>query len=134
MLQPLTSFSALSEQSEIYTSVAGLKDSSALFRHEVAYCLGQRQDAAAIDTLKEVLADSHEHCMSVLSHAVLSQLQAANYPLILNAVNRVRHEAGEALGAIGTATCLKELQQYLQDPCLEVRLHSTSVRMFVEPA
>ncbi|DBB09843.1 hypothetical protein WJX82_010128 [Trebouxia sp. C0006] len=75
--------------------VEGLKDASALFRHEVAYCLGQRQDAAAISTLKEVLADSHEHCM-------------------------VRHEAGEALGAIGTVTCLKELQQYLHDPCLEV--------------
>ncbi len=43
--------------------LAGLKDASALFRHEVAYCLGQRQDAAAIKTLKEVLADSHEHCM-----------------------------------------------------------------------
>ncbi len=43
--------------------LAGLKDASALFRHEVAYCLGQRQDAAAISTLKEVLADSHEHCM-----------------------------------------------------------------------
>lgn len=35
---------------------------------------------------------------------------------------RVRHEAGEALGAIGTAACLKELQQYLEDPCLEVHL------------
>ena len=42
---------------------AGLKDSSALFRHEVAYCLGQRQDAAAIDTLRKVLADNQEHCM-----------------------------------------------------------------------
>lgn len=35
-------------------------------------------------------------------------------------VSRVRHEAGEALGAIGTATCMKELQQYVRDPCLEV--------------
>ena len=33
---------------------------------------------------------------------------------------RVRHEAGEALGAIGTTACLKELQQYVQDSCLEV--------------
>ncbi|KAL3159871.1 hypothetical protein ABBQ38_010271 [Trebouxia sp. C0009 RCD-2024] len=75
--------------------IEGLKDASALFRHEVAYCLGQRQDAAAINTLKTVLADTTEHSM-------------------------VRHEAGEALGAIGTAACLKELQLYLQDPCLEV--------------
>ena len=29
----------------------------------MAYCLGQRQDAAAIETLKAVLADSHEHSM-----------------------------------------------------------------------
>ena len=36
------------------------------------------------------------------------------------ATYRVRHEAGEALGAIGTPACLKELQQYLRDPCLEV--------------
>lgn len=42
---------------------AGLQDPSALFRHEVAYCLGQRQDAAAIQTLKNVLADKQEHSM-----------------------------------------------------------------------
>lgn len=38
---------------------------------------------------------------------------------------RVRHEAGEALGAIGTPACLKELQQYQEDPCLEVSLTYT---------
>ncbi|KAA6425385.1 MAG: deoxyhypusine hydroxylase [Trebouxia sp. A1-2] len=88
---------AIVEGKRAETLLSCLKDASALFRHEVAYCLGQRQDAAAIKTLKEVLADSQEHCM-------------------------VRHEAGEALGAIGTATCLKELQQYVQDPCLEARI------------
>ena len=45
---------------------------------------------------------------------------ASSSALQLEDVCRVRHEAGEALGAIGTATCLKELQQYLQDPCVEV--------------
>ena len=40
-----------------------MKDESALFRHEVAYCLGQRQDPAAIDTLKAILADEAEHPM-----------------------------------------------------------------------
>lgn len=96
---------------------AGLKDASALFRHEVAYCLGQRQDPAAIETLKTVLADSHEHSMYVTicwCPAVQSSFIKKQY------VCRVRHEAGEALGAIGTATCLKELQQYVQDPCIEV--------------
>ena len=32
----------------------------------------------------------------------------------------VRHEAGEALGAIATEDCLAPLRQYQQDPCLEV--------------
>ena len=43
--------------------LAGLKDASALFRHEVAYCLGQRQDPAAIPTLMAVLRDPTEHAM-----------------------------------------------------------------------
>ena len=34
--------------------------------------------------------------------------------------HRVRHEAGEALGAIGTPQCLQLLEQYQGDPCLEV--------------
>jgi deoxyhypusine monooxygenase len=34
--------------------------------------------------------------------------------------HRVRHEAGEALGAIGTQECFDLLQQYEQDACLEV--------------
>lgn len=33
---------------------------------------------------------------------------------------RVRHEAGEALGAIGTPECLQVLELYQGDPCLEV--------------
>jgi deoxyhypusine monooxygenase len=41
----------------------GLKDPSALFRHEVAYCLGQRQDAAATETLARILGDASEHPM-----------------------------------------------------------------------
>ena len=42
---------------------AGLRDPSALFRHEVAYCLGQRQDPAAVATLKRILKDEAEHPM-----------------------------------------------------------------------
>lgn len=33
---------------------------------------------------------------------------------------RVRHEAGEALGAIGTPACLQPLHDHQADPCLEV--------------
>jgi deoxyhypusine monooxygenase len=42
---------------------AGLQDPSALLRHEVAYCLGQRQVPAAIETLKAILSDENEHPM-----------------------------------------------------------------------
>jgi deoxyhypusine monooxygenase len=40
-----------------------LTDDSALFRHEVAYCLGQRQEATALRSLKATLSDSSEHPM-----------------------------------------------------------------------
>lgn len=75
--------------------VQALKDESALFRHDVAFCLGQRQDPAAIQTLKELLHNASEHPM-------------------------VRHEAGEALGAIGTEECLVPLREHLDDSVLEV--------------
>ena len=35
---------------------------------------------------------------------------------------RVRHEAGEALGAIGTPECLPPLMQHADDPILEVQI------------
>ncbi|CAF0962345.1 unnamed protein product [Brachionus calyciflorus] len=57
----------------------GFKDPSALLKHECAYCLGQMQDESAIDSLIEVLQNTSEDPM-------------------------VRHEAGEALGAIGLNT------------------------------
>ncbi|KAG2501308.1 hypothetical protein HYH03_001106 [Edaphochlamys debaryana] len=72
-----------------------LKDDSALFRHDVAFCLGQRQDPRAIETLTNILHDTKEHPM-------------------------VRHEAGEALGAIGTEECLAPLREHLEDAVLEV--------------
>jgi deoxyhypusine monooxygenase len=74
---------------------AGLKDASALLRHEVAYCLGQRQDPAAVAALAALLADASEHPM-------------------------VRHEAGEALGAIATPACLAPLRAHAADASLEV--------------
>ena len=40
--------------------------------------------------------------------------------MISSDAGRVRHEAGEALGAIGTPECLQLLEQYQSDPCLEV--------------
>ncbi|KAJ3645389.1 hypothetical protein Zmor_023052 [Zophobas morio] len=70
-------------------------DSSALLKHELAYCLGQMQDPLAISTLKQVLEDSKQEPM-------------------------VRHEAAEALGAIGSPEALDILQKYKSDPVVEV--------------
>lgn len=68
----------------------GLKCSSALFRHEIAYVLGQMQHSACIQELKGNLCDEKENPM-------------------------VRHECAEALGAIATEECTNILEQYLKD-------------------
>ncbi|TDG43086.1 hypothetical protein AWZ03_010502 [Drosophila navojoa] len=68
----------------------GLKDKSALFRHEVAFVLGQLQDPCSIPYLQENLEDRHENEM-------------------------VRHECAEALGAIATEECIKILNRYSDD-------------------
>ncbi|XP_074163469.1 deoxyhypusine hydroxylase [Sminthopsis crassicaudata] len=70
-------------------------DESALLKHELAYCLGQMQDARAIPVLVEVLKDTNQEPM-------------------------VRHEAGEALGAIGNPEVLELLKEYSKDPVIEV--------------
>lgn len=69
---------------------AGLKCSSALFRHEVAFVLGQLQSEYSIPYLEENLKDPMENEM-------------------------VRHECAEALGAIATDECTKILTGYLKD-------------------
>lgn len=70
-------------------------DESALLKHELAYCLGQMQDRQAIPALIAVLKDAQQEPM-------------------------VRHEAGEALGAIGDPVVLDLLKEYSQDPVIEV--------------
>lgn len=70
-------------------------DSSVLLKHELAYCLGQMKDAKAIPVLVGVLEDTGQEAM-------------------------VRHEAGEALGAIGVASVLDTLDQFAKDPVTEV--------------
>lgn len=70
-------------------------DDSALLKHELAYCLGQMQDSRAIPVLLDVLRDTRQEPM-------------------------VRHEAGEALGAIGNPDVLEVLKQYSNDPVIEV--------------
>jgi deoxyhypusine monooxygenase len=68
----------------------GMQDRSALFKHEVAYVLGQLQSAASIDALSVALEDASEAPM-------------------------VRHEAAEALGAIADSRSLPLLEKYRTD-------------------
>ena len=41
----------------------GFADDSALLKHELAYCLGQTKNVAALPTLEAVLADESEDPM-----------------------------------------------------------------------
>lgn len=75
--------------------LVGLKDESALFRHDVAFAIGQRQDREAVEALVGVLDDAEEDSM-------------------------VRHEAAEALGAIGTEECLQPLRRHEGDSVQEI--------------
>ncbi|KAJ4300416.1 deoxyhypusine hydroxylase [Collariella sp. IMI 366227] len=67
---------------------AGFASPSALLKHELAYCLGQTANGAAIAYLTAVLEDVHEDAMC-------------------------RHEAAEALGALGDAKSLEVLRRFL---------------------
>ena len=64
--------------------------SSALLKHEVAYVLGQMQDDHAVPYLIERLEDIEEDVM-------------------------VRHEAAEALGAIGNRVAMATLEKFVDD-------------------
>ncbi|GAB0095001.1 Deoxyhypusine hydroxylase [Sergentomyia squamirostris] len=80
----------LQTEESILALAAGLKGKSALFRHEVAFVLGQLQHPCSIPFLAENLRDSAENEM-------------------------VRHECAEALGAIATDSCIEILNEYLKD-------------------
>ena len=69
--------------------------SSALLRHELAYVLGQMQDSLAVPKLIDVLSDESEHVM-------------------------VRHEAAEALGAIGDYSVRPVLEKFVNHPMPEI--------------
>ena len=73
----------------------GFISSSALLRHELAYVLGQMQNPVCLPTLTERLVDPNEHVM-------------------------VRHEAAEAMGAIGDRSIIPVLERFTKDPLPEV--------------
>jgi hypothetical protein len=62
---------------------AGFQDPSALLKHELAYCLGQMKNTAALSTLQSVLADEREdpmvrHEVSSRSSVIACRLCAAS--------------------------------------------------------
>ena len=69
---------------------AAFSSSSALLKHEIAYVMGQMQDSAAVPYLIDRLEDHEEDVM-------------------------VRHEAAEALGAIGDRKALGVLERFKDD-------------------
>lgn len=71
----------------IHAIAAGFESPSALLKHELAYCLGQTKDLAAVPYLRAVLEKKNEDPMC-------------------------RHEAAEALGAIGDITSLEILRKF----------------------
>lgn len=73
----------------------GFQDPSPLFRHEIAYVLGQMQREVTVPALTDVLVNTNEHRM-------------------------VRHEAAEALGSIGGEEVEMILGEFLDDPELVV--------------
>ncbi|CEF66158.1 Deoxyhypusine hydroxylase [Strongyloides ratti] len=76
--------------------VRAFLDDSALLKHELAFCLGQMRAKVAIPTLFDILKKKDEDPM-------------------------VRHEAAEALGAMGDPTVINELKPFLEDSNREVR-------------
>ena len=80
----------LQTEESVLALADGLNCSSALFRHEIAYVLGQIQHEAAIEALSKALKDATENPM-------------------------VRHECAEALGAIAKENCLDTLTEYAND-------------------
>ncbi|KAJ2402713.1 deoxyhypusine hydroxylase [Coemansia sp. RSA 2559] len=77
---------------EIIGKALSLEGDSDLFKHEVAYCLGQMGKKAAIPALVEAMA-------------------------LVNSHDMVRHEAAESLGAISDPSVIPELEKYVNDPC-----------------
>lgn len=73
-----------------------MKAGSALFRHEIAFVLGQLQEEVSVPGLRASLENTEENEM-------------------------VRHECAEALGSIATSECYEILNKYLNDSKRVVR-------------
>ncbi|KAF8478082.1 deoxyhypusine hydroxylase [Russula ochroleuca] len=92
----LFTLKALKSDEAVRIISKGFQDPSALLKHELAYCLGQMKNAAALPILESTLANEQEDPM-------------------------VRHEAAEAMGAISLTSSLPVLKKYLNDTNRTVR-------------
>lgn len=79
---------------------AGFASPSELLKHELAYCLGQTNNTAAVKPLRDVLSDVKEDAMC-------------------------RHEAAEALGALGFVESLDLLKEFRDRPGEEAVITET---------
>ena len=79
---------------------AAFSSPSALLKHELAYCLGQSANSAAAPFLRNVLSDRQEDDMC-------------------------RHEAAEALGALGDQSSLDLLEQFWKEETQPVVVRET---------
>jgi deoxyhypusine monooxygenase len=93
-LKHLASQSDAQADQAIQAIAAAFVSPSALLKHELAYCLGQTRNLAAVPYLRAVLENKDED-------------------------NMCRHEAAEALGALGDVGSLEVLRQ-LRDSKEEV--------------
>ncbi|KAF8349366.1 Deoxyhypusine hydroxylase [Amanita rubescens] len=92
----LFTLKALKNNDAIRIISKAFNDPSALLKHELAYCLGQMKQTAALPVLESVLRNVSEDPM-------------------------VRHEAAEAMGAISANSSVPILREYLSDPERSVR-------------
>ena len=82
-------------QKSVEALAAAFLSDSALLKHEIAYVMGQMQDSAAVPHLIDRLSDLEEDVM-------------------------VRHEAAEALGAIGDKIAMSTLREFVDDDSIVV--------------
>ena len=94
----------LGTDESILALAEGLKSKNALFRHEIAYVLGQIQSPLVTNQLIECLRD-------------------------VNELDMVRHECAEALGSIATDEVYEELSKYLNKSQPEVLRESCVVAL-----
>ena len=94
----------LGDDQSILTLAMGLKSKNALFRHEIAYVLGQIQSPLTADHLMECMKNESE-------------------------MDMVRHECAEALGSIATDKVYEELGKYLDKSTPEVLRESCVVAL-----